>query len=385
MAVSRRRTLRDIAETLNLSVNTVSRALSGKDGIGERTRALVRAEAERIGYVPNSLARSLVLGSAMTFGLVITNPSNPFYAQLISSIELRARAHGYSLLLLVTDESAENEARAAESLLRSSVSGSIVVPVQAAADRGGGQGPGLVEPWRRLGAVGVPTVLLNRDLPELGYRFVGTDNELGGYRATVHAISRGARSIVVLEEDLPITTIANRIAGFRRAMAEAGRPVPRGSVISVPTRRYEQAALPWQPEQAYQVARRVLRRAKPPDAIVVGNDYFALGLYRALEEHGLKVPDDMMVIGFGDYPFSGFLSPSLTTVRLPAEEVGDIAVDLLLEEIAGGRSARPLKQLIAPTLVERQSTARVGSTPAPAATAGAPQQRRAAPKAVPTS
>lgn len=345
MAEHRRHTLRDIAVSLNLSVNTVSRALSGKDGIGEKTRALVRAEAERVGYVPNSLARSLVLGSAMTFGLVITNPSNPFYAQLISGIELRARAHGYSLLLLVTDESEENEARAAEALLRSSVSGAIVVPVQGAQDA-----------WRRLGAMRVPTVLLNRDLPHLGYRLVGTDNELGAYLATSHAVSRGARSIVVLEEDLPITTIANRIAGFRRAMAEAGLSVPRGSVISVPTRRYQRNALPWQPEDAYRVARRLLRRTRLPDAVVVGNDYFALGLYRALDEHGLKVPDDVMVIGFGDYPFSGFLSPSLTTVRLPAVEVGTAAVDLLLDEIAGGGSSRPRTQLIAPTLVVRQST-----------------------------
>jgi LacI family transcriptional regulator len=91
---------------------------------------------------------------------------------------------------------------------------------------------------------------------------------------------------------------------------------------------------------------------------VAGNDYFALGLYRALEEHGLKVPDDMMVIGFGDHPFSAFLSPPLTTVRLPAEEIGTIAVDLLLEEISGTPIARPLKQLIAPTLVERGSTQR---------------------------
>ncbi|MCP2329318.1 LacI family transcriptional regulator [Hamadaea flava] len=347
MAEPRRHTLRDIAATLNLSVNTVSRALSGKDGISDSTRALVQAEAERVGYVPNALARSLVLGSATTIGLVITNPSNPFYAQLISTVEVRARRHDYSLLLVVTDESADNEMRAAESLLRSSVSGAIVVPVQVSAD-----------PWRRLGAAGVPTVLLNRDLPELGFRFVGTDNELGGYRATAHAVLRGARSIVVLEEDLPITTIAHRIAGFRRAMTEAGLPMPRGSVISVPTPRYDQAALPWQAEQAYQVARKLLRRAKLPDAVIVGNDYFALGLYRALEEHGLTVPDDMMVIGFGDYPFAGFLSPALTTVRLPAEQVGTIAVDLLVEEITGAHSGRPLKQLIAPELVERASTAR---------------------------
>jgi len=124
------------------------------------------------------------------------------------------------------------------------------------------------------------------------------------------------------------------------------------------------------------VARRLLRRARLPDAVVLGNDYFALGLYRALAEHGLKVPDDMMVIGFGDYPFSGFIAPSLTTIRLPAEEVGNIAVDLLVEEISGGGSARPLKQLIAPTLVERESTAQAGRAPVPTPRAATRRSRR---------
>jgi LacI family transcriptional regulator len=126
MTDARRPTLRDIATALGLSVNTVSRALGDKDSVSAKTRAAVQAEAARIGYVPNTLARSLVLGSAMTLGLVITNPSNPFYAQLISSIELRVRAQGYSLLLLVTDESAENEQRATEALLRSAVDGAVV-------------------------------------------------------------------------------------------------------------------------------------------------------------------------------------------------------------------------------------------------------------------
>ncbi|GAA3119400.1 substrate-binding domain-containing protein [Nonomuraea salmonea] len=220
-------------------------------------------------------------------------------------------------------------------------------------------------------------MLINRDLPDLGYRFVGTDNELGGHRAAAHAIARGARSIVVLEEDLPITTIDHRIAGFRRAMAEAGLPVPRGSIMRVPTRRHEHVALPWQPQQAYQVARRMLRRSRLPDAVVVGNDYFALGLYRALEEHGLKVPDDMMVIGFGDHPFSAFLSPPLTTVRLPADEIGTIAVDLLLEEIAGGRNARPLKQLIAPPPWSNAAP-RCAPDPPPARPAGRLRRRHAA-------
>src|SRR5574340_1653308 len=105
MPETRRATLKDIATTLGLSVNTVSRALAGKDAVSERTRALIQAEAERLGYVPNAMARSLVMGSAMALGLVITNPWNRFYATLISSIEQRGRMHGYSLVLMVSEES----------------------------------------------------------------------------------------------------------------------------------------------------------------------------------------------------------------------------------------------------------------------------------------
>ena len=151
-----RATLKDIAATLGLSINTVSRALAGKDAVSEQTRALIQAEADRQGYVPNAMARSLVVGSAMALGLVITNPSNPFYASLISAIEHRARLHGYSLVLMVSEESLANEQRAAKDLQRWGVDGAIVVPVQHGADH-----------WRKLQASGVPLVLVNRDLPEL--------------------------------------------------------------------------------------------------------------------------------------------------------------------------------------------------------------------------
>ncbi len=319
----RRATLRDIATALGLSVNTVSRALGDKDSVSANTRAAVQAEAARIGYVPNTLARSLVLGSAMTLGLVITNPSNPFYAQLISSIELRVRAQGYSLLLLVTDESAENEQRATEALLRSAVDGAVVVPVQAEWDH-----------WRRVRDAGIPLVFVNRDVPELDCDMVGVDYERGSYEATSHLIAGGARRLLVLEEDLPITTTADRVAGFRRAMSDAGLKV---------VRRHD----PRRTDEALRLARAALaagggvplraRRAdsgdRHPDAIVTGNDYFALGLLRVLAERGLAVPDDVAITGYGDHPYAGYLQTPLTTVRLPAAEVGTTAVDLLLQRL----------------------------------------------------
>lgn len=342
MAPVRRRTQRDIAAVLGLSVNTVSRALGGKDSVSEETRQLIQAEADRVGYVPNLRARSLVLGSAMTIGLVITNPSNPFYAQLISAIELSGRAAGYSLLLLVSDESEDNEWAAVDSLLRSAVDGAIVVPVQ-----------GRSNPWSRLEQAGVPTVFVNRDLPD-GGNFVGTDNERGAYEATRHLIDRGARTLLMLEEDLPITTITQRIAGFTAAMTEAGLPVPDGTVIPVPTRRFDQIALPWQADEAYRVAQDLLDGGRRPDGFVVGNDYYALGLYRALAERQLRIPEDVGVVGFGDYPFAGFLAPPLSTVRLPAAEVGAEAVKLLLGRISQ-TDPDGMKTLLAPVLVVRGS------------------------------
>lgn len=343
MAAARRATLRDIAEAVGLSVNTVSRALAGKSDVSHRTRMLIEAEAERIGYVPNIRARSLVLGSVMTIGLAITNPSNPFYAQLISAIELATRAAGYSLVLGISEESPSVESATVDTFLRSGVDGVIAVPLQSGDD-----------PWARVRRAGIPGVLVNRDLPGSGWDLVGTDNELGAHAATMAALRHGARSVVLMEEDLPISTIEQRVAGFRRALTEAGHRVPDDAVVTVPTRRSADAALPWQADEGYLSARDLLAD-REIDAVVVGNDYFGLGLYRAITERGLRIPDDIAVVGFGDYPFAGYLNPALTTIRLPAAEVGRAAVEALLRRLRDESSAPAERHLVPPTLIERES------------------------------
>lgn len=325
MVDSRRVTLKDIARSLGVSVNTVSRALTDKDSVSEATRARIKAEAERLGYLPNPMARSLVLGSAMTIGLVITNPSNPFYARLISAIEHRARGYGYSLMLLVTEESPDGDQVAAQTLLRWGVDGALIVPAVQSA---GGH-------WERLPESGIPLVCLNRDLPGLDLDCIGVDYELGAYGAARHLVDAGARTVCLLEEDLPISPVADRTAGFLRALTEAGLDAGPDRVRAVPTRRRASLALPWEPTDAYHLAQEIVRGGDLPDAIMVGNDYFALGVYRALTEAGLRVGEDVLVGGFGDHPFAAYLNPSLTTVALPAAEIGTSAVDLLLRRMRG--------------------------------------------------
>lgn len=340
--------LRDIANSLGVSVNTVSRALGGKSGVGRKTRESIRAEAERIGYVPNPYARSLVLGSRMLIGLVITNASNPFYAQLISEVEKHATEAGYSVILLSSDESSEREEDAADAVLRSGVDGVIVVPVQSKRN-----------PWLRVQRAGLPLVIVNRALPDMDADMVGTDNFGGMHAITRHAIDQGARRLVLFEEDLAIRTIQSRIEGFEAAMDENGVEPGEHPVVHIPGRRSGNAILPLSPDEAYRSTTDLLDRGHDPDAILTGNDYFALGAIRALRERRISVPDQVIVSGYGDYPFSAYLSPSLTSSRLPTQGVGRRAFELLLERIEGGGSTEIAYCTLRPELVVRESSRRV--------------------------
>ncbi|GAB3577688.1 LacI family DNA-binding transcriptional regulator [Amycolatopsis endophytica] len=336
MVRARRVTLRDVADRVGLSANTVSRALSGKDQVSESTREMIVAEARRLGYVPNSHARSLVSGTTMVLALVITNPSNPFYAALISAVERQCRLAGYSVLLLVTEENEDNEARAVQQLLRFGVDGVLAVPIQ--------HRPGV---WAELSGAGLPVVLLSRDIPELGFDFVGTDVERAVEDAVARVAVPGTRAWL-FEEDLEISTVAARTAAFQRAFGDDSL------VLKVPGRRTRGAALPWRPDDAYRLAAGLISRERHPELVVTGNDYFALGVYKAVRECGLTIGSDVRVLGYGDHPFAAYLEPGLTTIRLPADDVGSAGVDLLLRRIADPSRPREVIHLSA-TLVERDS------------------------------
>lgn len=344
--MNQRVTLKDVAAELAISANTVSRALAGKEAVSPETRQLIHETAARMGYVPNIMARSLVLGRAMTMGLVITNPSNPFYASLISAIESRCRDNGYSLLLLATEENPDNEEQAVEQLLRWGVGAAMAVPVQQGSDS-----------WRRLANSRIPLTLINRDLEDLECDFIGIDYERGAYHAASYLAERTSGSLHILEEDLDISTVNSRIAGFKTAAKEHGFSSDSTSVIRVPTRRRDSDVLPWRPEEAHRATRVLIPELAPGSSLMVGNDYFALGVYRALAEAGLRVPEDVSVMGHGDHPFAAYMQPALTSVSLPAAQIGTDAVDLLLERLAAPLDlgvAR--KKLLEATLMVRDST-----------------------------
>ncbi len=343
----RRRTLQDVADAVGLSANTVSRALRDLPGVSEATRAQIKAEAQRIGYVANAHARSLVLGSRKTIGVILTDLANPFFNDLVSEIEERAIRAGYTLVLLLSDEDPEREQVAVETALRSGVDGILAVPVQ-----------GRSNPWEAVIRAGVPLVAMSREFQGSEADFFSNDNQHARRITTEAMIERGARDIILVEEDLRVSTVTLRVDGFRAALEAHGIPFDPKRTAIVPSRRTARGATLWRGEDAYRVVGDLLDSGRAPDAILVGNDYFALGVYAALRERGLRIPEDVMVMGWGDYPFSRYLDPPLSSVRLPSAQIAESATNRLLSVLDGTAEPGHMTELFQPEIVFRASTNR---------------------------
>lgn len=343
-----RPTLNDLAGTLRLSVNTVSRALAGKDGVSDRTRALVLDEASRSGYltVPEPRRRP-DRSRSRTLAVTIPSATHLFSSELLGAVEDGARANSFALDVFTTGESAAQERGVAATLAEGSFAGAVIIPVQ---DVG--------SPWPELARSGLPLVTVSREVPGLGADLVTADNEGGAYAAARHLLAQGCRRVVQFEEDLDISTIAHRRRGFARALDELDDAT--SETILVPTRRFEAAEPRWRASEAYGACLALLQSGRSFDGVVVGDDYFALGVLRALSEHGRDVPRDVLLVGYGDHPYGPWLCPSLSSVRVPTQLIGEVAVSLLLQRI-GGDTGGPVRRFLRTELVTRGSSARHGA------------------------
>jgi len=344
----RQPTLQDVARIVGLTPNTVSRALNDRSGVNPATRARIKAEAERLGYVPNIHARSLVLGARKTIGVIVPNISHSFFADLVSEVELQANEAGYTVLLLLSYESAERERETIGRALRSGLDGMIAAPVRERSNA-----------WTPVIKAGIPLVMVSRELPDTPVDFFSNDNQAGIGLTTNAVIRMGARDIVLIDEDMPFSTIRLRLEGFKRALEAAGIAFdPRKNLAPVPPPRSFRVSRSWQADDAYRVACELLDRGRRPDAFVVGDDYYALGLYQALRERNVAVPRDVLVVGWGNQPFTRFMEPPLSTLALPYEEVARRATRRLLDRIEGRHDTPAVTERIVPELVTRASSMR---------------------------
>jgi DNA-binding LacI/PurR family transcriptional regulator len=327
--------LRDIAKRAGVSVNTVSRALTGKPDVNAETRARVQALAQELGYMPNLLARSLLRGRSSLVGLVVTDCTNPFYSGLIRATESALSRKGYGMLLATSNEDSSKEDRALTILQEHRVDGIMLTAVDVGAEH-----------VRRLLSGRIPVVLLGRRHRAYKGPFVGTDNVGGAVRMVSHLIDQGHERIAHVARGDTATSAGERLAGYRNALAAAGLAREELVFAAPPTIEGGQAGAEW-----------LLRLSPAPTAVFTYNDSQAIGLMQALQRAGKRVPQDYSVAGFDDIQVSQLISPALTTVAQPVDEIGIRGASILMGLIDG--TPAPTPALLQPELVVRQSTAPV--------------------------
>jgi LacI family transcriptional regulator len=336
--------LKDIAQDLGVSVMTVSKALRNHSDISEATRRRVLQRARQLGYQPNWIARSLVSRRTYMVGLVIPDLMHSFFAEVAKGTAARLEPAGYHILILNSEEDPRTEERQIAALLARNVDGLMIATTQR---------NGAAPLFRTLKAHKARYVLIDRLPAGSEAHYVGCEDERIGELATEHLIEQGCRRIAHLRgPDIP--TGLGRYRGYRRALARHRLPASPRYVVRA---QHNDAA-------GYEAMQRLLRLATPPDGVFCYNDPVAAGAIRAILEAGLRVPDDIAVIGCGNVHYSDLLRVPLSTVDQNSFLIGQRAAELLLEIMASKRVLKPRQIIIPPRLVVRQSSLRLTASPA---------------------
>jgi LacI family transcriptional regulator len=333
--------LKDIADELGLSVVTVSKVLRNHPDIGSETRKRVLKRMRELNYQPNLAARSLVAGRTWTLGLVVPDLLHPFFADIAKAISSETRKHGYSLFISSSDEDPELEVQEIKQLLARRVDVIIVASAQWTVDC-----------FRLIEEQKTPYILIDRRFQGLDANFVGVDDEAVGALATSHLIEQGCRRVAHIRGP-DVSTAIGRLEGYKRALAVCNlTPLP-GHIASLGTSGDHRGE-----KGGYEAAKRMLAVDPRPDGIFCFNDPSALGAMRAILDAGLRIPQDVAVVGCGNLSYSDFLRVPLSSVDQGSDSIGKYTAGLALKIARRKVPAKPKTELITPHIVIRSSSLR---------------------------
>jgi LacI family transcriptional regulator len=331
-------TQKRIAAELGLSPSTVSRALAHDPRIGEPTRRRVAEAASQLGYQPNLLAAGIRTGTTKTIGLVIMDITNPFYGQLARGVEDCAYENGYSVILCDSDFKLDRESLYLTLLQNKQVDGILMTPISG--DKSARQS---------LVARGTPYVLVDAYGAGDKASVVTVDHVRGIYLAVCHLIEQGHTRIAFVGGDLKVPPVQMMYQGYQKALAEAKLSFDRSWVC--------QESL--EMVGGYTGILKLLNLKSPPTAAVFVSDQTAIAALQALEELGIKVPDEFGVVGYDNIPMAARVNPPLTTISQDNYELGRIATRILMHEISAGPTCTRQQVLLQPDLIVRRSSLRI--------------------------
>jgi LacI family transcriptional regulator len=314
---------------------TVSRVINHSGYTSPETRARVEQAIAELGYIPNTVARSLRSRRTNTIALVVTDITNPFFTTLARGVEDAANQAGYTVIFCNTDESPAKEEKYLNVLLQKQVDGLLIVPTQSQAAA-----------IQQIVERGTPLVVLDRRIPGLPVDTVRCDSLDGAYQLARYLISLGHRQIAVMSGAVGTSTADDRVAGYCQALAEARIERDEAYIL-----RGE-----FTQESGYQLTRRAINLPLRPTALIAANNFMTIGAMKALQEVAMDVPDDIALVGFDDLPPAMVTFPFFTVASQPAYEMGTRAMTLLLGRLQGERGGEAQEVILPTQLIIRRSS-----------------------------
>ncbi len=328
--------IRDVAQRAGVSISTVSNALNRPYMVSERLVDRVRSAADQLGYIPLQAAQQLRAGRSGLLGMTVINIANPFFADMVAGAEDAASAAGLRVLLGNSSDDIAKERDHLELFERVQVEGALVSPF------------GPLEPWlQRLRGRGIPVVLVDAiddtgELPSVSF-----DDVAGGRLAAEHLLASGRRRLAFVGAREDVRQVRERLQGARLAVADH----PEATLEPIWTERTTS-------DRGVAFGEQLAARspADRPDGLVISNDHLAIGLVHGLISRGVRVPEDVAVVGYDDIEFAAIAGVPLTSVRQPAREMGRTAAEMLLARIGGTAGVDLGNVVYRPELIVRAST-----------------------------
>jgi LacI family transcriptional regulator len=307
-------TIYDIAKALDLSPATVSRGLKDHPAIKKDTRKRIKETATEMGYQHNMYARNLRVKNTNTIGVIIPRLNSYFMSTVIAGMEKIANQRGYILIISQSQESVEREIASVNTMYNSRVDG-LLVSLAYDTDN--------IDHFDALLKKQIPVIFFDRVVEHPSCTSIVIDNAKAGFDATHHLLEQGRKRIVYIGGNLKRNVYADRLKGYKLAHLEMGIPVDDS--LQIINDLSEQAGI--------EAAQQILGMKPRPDGIFAANDTSAVACIQELKRNGLKIPDDVAVVGFNNEPISRVVEPNLTTIHYPGREMGEIAASTLINSI----------------------------------------------------
>lgn len=306
-------TIYDLAKKLNYSPSTISRALNNHKSIGKKTTLKIQKAAEEMGYRPNSHAASLRKNQSQTIGILVPRINRPFVSSLISGVEQAARKAGYNVLISQSNDNFEDEVANTDALFHSRVCGLIVSL---------GMETKTTDHFKQFIDQDIPIVFVDR-VPAISNNYkVIIDNYAAGLKATNHLIEQGCKRIAHFAGAQHLNVYSLRKKGYIDALKHHDIPIEDELIIDLKTLSFE---------EGIEATEKLLKLKERPDAIFSANDTAAVSAIMHLKRNGVRVPEDIAVIGFNDDPIASIVEPALSTVSHPALKMGELSFQRILE------------------------------------------------------